>query len=108
VAKRNERLERLITGSRELLRTIRIAVGGLRQDKIEMTRLGASLLDAIQAAGDEFYTVLIDVQGQGQEEAPPEQLPRRRGPGRPKRQSSATENNQDGSAEAAEVADGTR
>jgi len=100
VGKRNERLERLIAESRELLRTIRVVVGGLRQDPVAMTRLGASLVDAIQNAGDEFDTLVRQIQ---EPPAPTSTPPRRRGPGRPKRLPAAEENHQGAAAEPVEV-----
>ena len=108
MGKRNERLERLVAGSRGLLRPIHIAGAGLREDPVPLSGIAAKMLTAIQDAEHDFTELLADVHGGSIRpvhgpDLPTELPPRRRGAGRAKRLPAAGENHQVGAAE--EVAD---
>ena len=96
MGKRNERLERLAHGGRELLRTVQIVVGGLRLDPIASSMIVDGMLSALQDAAAEFHTVLEEAQRPQHGLTIP--TPRRRGPGRPKRLPAAGENHQGAAA----------
>jgi len=86
MGRHNERLERLVAGARELLRTVNIAVGGLREDARVVSGISATLLDALQGEARAFATLMgqiIDKPAALPSGSPTP--PRRRGPGRPRR-----------------------
>ena len=58
MGRHNERLERLVAGARELLRTVNIAVGGLREDARVVSGISATLLDALQGEARAFATLM--------------------------------------------------